>query len=223
MTLLGIDTSGKTASAAIVTDGSVKAQVGVYTRLTHSQVILPMVKNLLEVSETELSDVDGICVANGPGSYTGLRIGISAVKGICFAQNKKCIGISTLESLANNLYGLDTYVCAVMEARQSLVYAAVFKSSEKKVERIADDEIIEKAALFEKLKDMDQKIMLVGDGASKFAADFVCENIHSAPPQLLLQKAESICFAAMNYELYGAEKLDASYLQPTQAEKLRKE
>ncbi|MDE6745485.1 MAG: tRNA (adenosine(37)-N6)-threonylcarbamoyltransferase complex dimerization subunit type 1 TsaB, partial [Oscillospiraceae bacterium] len=101
MILLGIDTSGKTASVAVCTETSVLAQTTVYTKLTHSQVILPICNDVLKSAGTELSDVDVIAAAAGPGSYTGLRIGIAAVQAMCFALDKHCIGISTLEALAH--------------------------------------------------------------------------------------------------------------------------
>ena len=125
MTLLGIDTSGKTASAAVCTESAVLAQTTVYTSLTHSQVILPICRDVVKSAGLELSDMDGIAVSAGPGSYTGLRIGISSVKAICFALNKPCIGISTLESLANNVSLHRGIICAVMAARLELVYCAV--------------------------------------------------------------------------------------------------
>ena len=142
MTLLGIDTSGKTASVALCTEDKVLAQTTVYTSLTHSQVILPLCNDVLKNAGVELSDVDGIAVAMGPGSYTGLRIGISAVKAICFAQNKPCIGISTLEGLANNVSLHKGKICAVMTARLDLVYCALFESDGCKVKRLTNDEIL---------------------------------------------------------------------------------
>lgn len=122
--VIGIDTSGKTASCALCTEDAVLAQNTFVTKLTHSQVILPMVKKMLEDSGKKLEEIDGFAAVSGPGSYTGLRIGISAVKGICFALDKPCAGVSALESLAYNFSGTDTVICSVMHARQNLVYSA---------------------------------------------------------------------------------------------------
>ena len=105
MNLLGIDTSGNIASVAVCNENTVIAQTTVMTRLTHSQIILPLCKDVLEKAEMTLDDIDRIAVAVGPGSYTGLRIGISAVKGMCFGAEKECVGISTLEGLAFNMSG----------------------------------------------------------------------------------------------------------------------
>ena len=215
MTLLGIDTSGKTASVAFCTEDKVLAQTTVYTSLTHSQVILPICKDVLKNAGVELSDVDGIAVAMGPGSYTGLRIGISAVKAMCFAQNKPCIGISTLEGLANNVSLHKGIICAVMAARLDLVYCALFEASECKVKRLTNDEILPIDDLKQKLAEYDGTIAVVGDAADKLEG----ENFIIAPPHLRLQLATGLCAAAFGKEMSTPDKLDAAYLQITKAEK----
>lgn len=215
MTLLGIDTSGKTASVAVCTENSVLAQTTVYTTLTHSQVILPICKEVLKNAGMELSEIDGIAAAMGPGSYTGLRIGIAAVKAMCFALNKPCIGISTLESLANNVSLHRGIICAVMAARLDLVYCAVFSSDGKKIERITEDGIMSIDELKAQLEAMDGDIAVVGDAAEKLEG----ERFITAPPHLKLQLASSLCAAAFEKELYAPDKLKAAYLQITKAEK----
>ena len=215
LTLLGIDTSGKTASVALCTEDKVLAQTTVYTSLTHSQVILPICNDVLKNAGVDLADVDGIAVAMGPGSYTGLRIGISAVKAICFAQNKPCIGISTLEGLANNVSLHKGIICAVMAARLDLVYCAVFESDSCKVIRLTNDEILPLEELKAKLEQYSGTIAVVGDAADKFEGGrFII-----APPHLKLQLATGLCSAAFDKELGTPDKLDAAYLQITKAEK----
>ena len=141
--ILGIDTSGKTASVAITENDIILGQTTIYTEKTHSQVILPLCKKLLEDCGTELKDIDGFAVSVGPGSYTGLRIGISAVKAMAFALDKKCYGISTLESLAYNAKGFVGYIIPVMKARANLVYNAVFKCNDiGETKRTKEDRII---------------------------------------------------------------------------------
>ncbi|MGN0675579.1 MAG: tRNA (adenosine(37)-N6)-threonylcarbamoyltransferase complex dimerization subunit type 1 TsaB [Oscillospiraceae bacterium] len=215
LTLLGIDTSGKTASVAVCTENSVLAQTTVYTTLTHSQVILPICKEVLKNAGMELSEIDGIAAAMGPGSYTGLRIGIAAVKAMCFALNKPCIGISTLESLANNVSLHRGIICAVMAARLDLVYCAVFRSDGKKSERITEDKIMSLEELKAQLEAMDGDIAVVGDAAEKLEG----ERFITAPPHLKLQLASSLCAAAFGKELYAPDRLEAAYLQITKAEK----
>lgn len=215
MTLLGIDTSGKTASVAVCTETAVLAQTSVYTKLTHSQVILPICRETLKSAGMELSDVDGIAAAAGPGSYTGLRIGIAAVKAMCFALDKPCIGISTLEALAQNVSLHKGIICSIMAARQNLVYAAVFRSDGRKISRITEDSIIPVEELERLLGETDGDIAVVGDGSDRLTG----ERYLQAPPHLRLQLASGLCEAAFGKEMYPPDKLEAAYLEITKAEK----
>ena len=217
--LLGIDTSGKTASVAVCTEDSVLAQTTVYTKLTHSQVILPICREVLKNAGMELSEIDGIAAAAGPGSYTGLRIGISAVKAMCFALGKPCVGISTLESLAHNVSLHKGIICAVMAARLDLVYCAVFRSDGKRVERVTGDEILSLDELSSRLKAMEGNAVIVGDASGMLAEKLPEERFLIATPHLRLQLASSLCSAAFGKKLYSPDELEAAYLQITKAEK----
>ena len=219
MLLLGIDTSGKTASAAVCTENSVLAQTTVYTKLTHSQVILPICKDVLKSAGLTLSDVDAIAAAAGPGSYTGLRIGIAAVKAMCFALDKPCIGISTLEALAYNVSLHKGIICAVMAARLDLVYCAVFRSDGRSIARLSEDEILPIDELIKRLEAFNEDVVTVGDAAEKLAG----EKFMTAPPHLKLQLASSLCAAGFTKEPYSPDRLEAAYMEITKAEKdLRK-
>ena len=142
MKLLAIDTSGKTASAA-VTDGSlVLAEKNVYTTLTHSQIILPMVQEVMNDSGVTFDGLDGIVCAKGPGSYTGLRIGIAAVKGMLMGHEKLlCAGISTLEALAVNCLAYRGRIIPVMAARKGIIYMGVYQSDGEKLTCIIPDKV----------------------------------------------------------------------------------
>jgi len=218
--LLGIDTSGKVASVAVCDENTVIAQTTVVTKLTHSQIILPLCKEVLRLAETDLADIDRIAVADGPGSYTGLRIGISTVKGMAFALGTECVGVSTLEALAHNLAGYDGTICAVMSARQSLVYAAEFRSDKNGITRLTDDRIIEGEELAALL---DGDIIFVGDYASEFVKKYGRDGFTVAPPHLRLQLASGVCSAAMKKAPQKPEEINARYLQPTKAEKDKQE
>ena len=215
MLLLGIDTSGKTASVAACTENSVLAQTTVYTKLTHSQVILPICKDVLKSAGLTLSDVDVIAAAAGPGSYTGLRIGIAAVKAMCFALDKPCIGISTLESLAYNVPLHKGIICAVMAARLNLVYCSVFRSDGRSITRLSEDEILPIDELIERLEAFNEDVVTVGDAAEKLAG----ESFMTAPPHLKLQLASSLCAAGFTKEPYSPDRLEAAYMEITKAEK----
>ncbi len=221
MTVLGIDTSGKIASVAVSVSASadseekVLSQTTVYTKLTHSQVILPICRDVLKNAGLELSDVDGIAVSAGPGSYTGLRIGIAAVKAMCFALDKPCVGISTLESLAYNVLLHKGIICAVMAARLDLVYCGIFRSDGKSLERLAPDRIVSIDDLKRELEAFEGEIVTVGDNAEILTGDrFII-----APAPLRLQLGTSLCTAAFGKELYSPHRLEAAYLEITKAEK----
>ena len=166
--LLGIDTSGKTASVAVCDEENVLAQTSVLTRLTHSQVIMPLCNDVLRNAGIPLSAVDAIVVSNGPGSYTGLRIGVSAVKAMCYATKKKCLGVSTLESLAYNMRSFHGVICPVMKARLNLMYTAFFTSYQNDISRIFDDTILSVEDIVSRIKAYHGDIILVGDGAQEF-------------------------------------------------------
>ncbi len=216
LNLLGIDTSGNIASVAVCNENTVIAQTTVMTRLTHSQIILPLCKDVLMKAEMTIDDIDRIAVAAGPGSYTGLRIGISAVKGICFGAGKECVGVSTLMGLAFNMAGTGKKICAVMSARQNLVYTAFFEDNNGVVTRLSDDRIITLEQLYEEIS---EGTVITGDYAKEFTEKFPDKKLILAPPHLRYQLASSLCYAGMNMPPVTADELDASYLQPTKAEK----
>lgn len=220
--LLGIDTSGKTASVAVCDEENVLAQTSVLTRLTHSQVIMPLCSDVLRNAGISLNNVDAMVVSSGPGSYTGLRIGVSAVKAMSFAMKKKCLGVSTLESLAYNMRGFHGVVCTVMKARLNLMYTAFFTSHMNVITRIFDDTILTEEDIISRIKSYHGDIVLVGDAAAElYSKDGLSEleNVNLAPPHLRLQLASSLCYASFDKQFGTAEMLNAEYLQVTKAEK----
>lgn len=215
---IGIETSGKTASAAAVENGAVLGQISVTTDKTHSQVILPMVKKLLADCGKDISEADRFAVGAGPGSYTGIRIGVAAVKAMAFALGAECCGISTLEGLAYN-FPADGIICPVMKARQNLVYSAVFRFENGIAQRLLQDSIIEMSELNGILSKHGETVMLTGDAAESFAVGFKNEQYRISPPHLRNQSGVGVCAAAEAHEFYSPEKLEASYLQLVKAEK----
>lgn len=221
MLLLGIDTSGKTASAAIFdTDTEIMlAEKTLYTQKTHSQVIMPIVKDLLTQTGKAMEDVGLIAVANGPGSYTGLRIGVAAVKAMCFALNCKCVGVSTLEALAYSNIAYKGTICAVMKARGELVYTCTYKSNGYELEALCGESIIPRDELAQFLAFNGTEVLLCGDGAADFFTDYRSPMFTIAPPMGRLQNACGTCLAAMSKEPVSADELEVSYLQKVKAEK----
>ena len=225
--VLGVDTSGKIASLAVADKDRVLANVTVMTELTHSQVLLPLLKKLLADANITLKDIDVIAVANGPGSYTGLRIGISAVKGLCFKDNKKCAGISTLKSLAMNVCSGERgekMVFSVMRARPDVSYFGAYRLIGNKIECVNSDTVCQNIDILKFRQDNDfGDIILVGDNAKeiKYSLFKDDESVALAPIGKRLQNASSLCMIALNDDSLfdDASKLNASYLQITKAEK----
>ena len=187
MRILGIDTSGKVAAAALYDSeaGCLLAQQSVYTKRTHSQVILPLAERLLADTGLQWQDVDGFAVAKGPGSYTGLRIGIAAVKAMAYALQIPCVGISTLEGLAWQNLSWQGVICSVMTARQALVYAGLYRSDGTTVTALRPDGMQPVAELSEQLSALGEPVLLVGDAVEEIpAAAF----LHAASPATKLQK-----------------------------------
>lgn len=224
MRILGIDTSGTVAAAAIYDSDSdvLLAQQLVYTKRTHSQVILPLVERLLDDTGLSLCDIDKIAVAAGPGSYTGLRIGIAAVKAMAFAQSKPCCGISTLKALSfqAHLAG-EGVVCAVMKARKGLVYAGLYYfDNDNSCTALMEDALMPEEELLAKLSEY-ESIMLTGDAAADFFAEYAPKNALLAPAEVRLQNGAGLCKSAVSCENEKPCQLEARYLQLVKAEKDR--
>lgn len=219
--ILGIDTSGKTASAALFDTETevILAQASLYTQKTHSQVIMPMVKEIISQTGKKLSDVGAIAAANGPGSYTGLRIGVAAVKALAFGLDIKCCGVSTLEGLACCNIAFKGAICAVMKARGELVYTCSYKSDGYAIEKICEEGLISRDELAEFLALRGEEVLLCGDGAADFFTDYRSPMFTIAPPQGRLQNAYGICLAAASKSFIEPDDLEVSYLQKVKAEK----
>ena len=166
MKILALDSSAVSASAAVLDDDKVLGEFFINTKQTHSQTLMPMVQQVLIQTKTSLEEMDLFAVSAGPGSFTGVRIGVACVKGMAFAQNKPCIGVSTLEAMAYPLSMLNGIICAVMDARCQQVYHALFRVNGIEVERICDDCAVAISDLAESLQQYsNETIYLVGDGA----------------------------------------------------------
>ena len=223
MKILAIDTSAVTASAAVVEDGALVAATELRSKMTHSQTILPMVEDMLKNAALSLKDIDVAAVNVGPGSFTGVRIGVAAVKGFCFADDIPCVAVSTLESMAYNFIGLSQpqIVCAVMDARCAQVYTALFEVGET-VTRLSPDEAISIEALGGRLQEIGKAVMLVGDGAKVCYAALkeVVDCLYIAPDHLRYQNAVGVAAAAYRSEQRcEADALQPVYLRLPQAER----
>ncbi len=226
MKILAIDSSAVSASAAIVEDEKIIGRAFLNVGLTHSQTLMPMVDSILKLSGTDVGSIDAFAVTNGPGSFTGVRIGVATIKGLAAAENKPCAGISTLEAMAYNFIDRDCIVCSVMDARCSQVYTAFFKCGNKKVTRLTPDSAKPIAELEKEIKNLNNSVIFVGDGAE------MCYNMLKAVCKaelsclnLRYQDAVGVALAAFSHNggFVSPDKLGVEYLRMPQAEReLRK-
>lgn len=225
MKILAVDTSATAASVAVAEENKLIGEFSINTALTHSQTLMPMVDELLKNTGLSVNNIDAVAVNAGPGSFTGVRIGVAAVKGIAFPKNLPCVSVSTLESMAYNMLGNDCIVCSVMDARCSQVYNALFRVKGCTVTRVTDDRALSLTDLKNELRNINEKVVLVGDGAvlcSKFLGEEL-ENIMLAPFNNRIQTASSVAYAAFekinNGETVKADELMPVYLRLPQAQR----
>ena len=215
MKILAVDTTAKAASVCLAGEGKIIGTFFIDTALTHSRTLMPMLEALLSNTETKADELSAIAVNAGPGSFTGVRIGVAAVKGLAFAHNLPCVSVSTLESMAYNCSGGDCVVCAVMDARCSQVYNALFRVNGCKIERLCDDRALALTDLREELLRLDGKIILVGDGAS-VSYDYLKNDVPDltiAPANNRIQTAQSTAMAAFE-KINRGETLTPAELMP---------
>ena len=230
MRILGIECTASPVSCAVFEDGRIKAEYFLNLKTTHSQTLLPMVESVLKLSGIGIGDIDVIAATAGPGSFTGVRIGISAVKGLAFAQNTPCVPVSTLEAMAYGLTGCDGIVCACMDARCNQVYNAIFEVKDGVVSRFCFDRALMIEELYAELekiyeKNREKTIFIVGDGADLFYNSIKDRDVPVclAPEHLKWQRASGVCMAALskaqNGETVCPEELLPVYLRLPQAER----
>lgn len=210
--ILAVDTSGRTASCAVAADGVLLGYRMLYTQRAHSQILLPMAKELLAETGHTVQDVDVFAAANGPGSYTGLRIGIAAMQALGFAGGKKCAGISSLEGLAWNLCGRSGILCACIAARKNLCYCAFFESDGATVRRLTEDAVLPAEEIAAQIAAYQTPVMVIGDGIA-ILREYAPAEYFTAPMHLCNQSACGIAMAAMHSEAVSPDELTVSYLQ----------
>ncbi len=225
MKILALESSAIVASVALTDGETPLAEYTLNRGNTHSESLLPMVESVLEKSGVSVRDVELFAVSAGPGSFTGVRIGVATLKGLAFGQNKPCVGVSALEALAENLSGFPgILVCPVMNARRNQFYTALFRNGDGGQERLLPDSALSAEELDEILKQYNEPVRLVGDGYD-LAKRLLTVQTAETPPRLRLQSACSV--AAVAKRLADAGKIcdDKTiapvYLRPCQAERER--
>lgn len=229
MRILALETSAKAVSAAVTEDGRLLALGSQDTGLTHSRTLMPIVEHIIKNADLTLADMDAIAVAVGPGSFTGIRIGVSAAKGLAFAASIPAVGVSTLASMARNVALMDGLVVCAMDARRNQIYNALFEAKNGELTRLTPDRAIGLEDLAEELRGDLRPKTVVGDGGRLCAEALTAAGVacRLAPPHLVMQSAATVALeaeeAAQNGGLISAQELLPVYLRPPQAERLRRE
>lgn len=232
MKILAVDSSGLVASVAYLEDGVIKGVNSINYQKTHSQTLLPMLDELVKNLNIDLKSIDCIAVANGPGSFTGLRIGVATVKGLGLSINKPLVGVSTLEALALNFVGVSGVVCPIMDARRNQVYTAAYKYKENLPETdvIIEPTSLETDELCAKLNEIGEAVYFTGDGVPVYK-DFIEKNL-KVPFYFPIasngyQNAASVAVLGEYYAnknmAVNASELSPVYLRKPQAEREREE
>jgi len=229
--ILAFETSAKAASVALYDGKSLLAESYQNTGMTHSQTLMVMAEDALKQCGKRAQDVTAVAVAEGPGSFTGVRIGVAAAKGFAWGREIPCYGISTLEAMAETLGIYQGYVCPVMDARRAQVYNALFYVNHGKITRIAPDRAISLSELGAELKNLPEPVFLVGDG-SNLCYNTLLKGIPGLvlpPEHRMHQRAVGVALLAARRAAEGAvpggAELIPNYLRLSQAEreKLEKE
>lgn len=220
MLVLGIESSAGPASAAVVRDGRLLGEFFVNTKQTHSQTLLPMVEALLNSLSISCGDLDRIAVANGPGSFTGVRIGVACVKGIAFPFELPCCGVSTLEAIAYGSVSCEgNILCSAMDARCGQVYNALFQADGGRLKRLTEDRAISIHELGRECRGYGERLLLLGDGAMLCHQEFASWGAKLAPEGIRFQRAASVALLGEERPAVSAEELLPSYLRIPQAER----
>ncbi|MDF2944708.1 MAG: hypothetical protein K0S01_3566 [Herbinix sp.] len=226
MKLLALDSSGLVASVAVVTEETMLAEYTVNYKKTHSQTLLPMLQEIVKMVDMDISEVDAIAVAAGPGSFTGLRIGSATAKGLGLALNKPIIAVPTLDGLAYNLFGTDKLICPLMDARRNQVYTGLYDFIGNEFRIVRKQMAVTIEEIVEEINQLGRDVIFLGDGTAVYK-EIIEEktkvNFEFAPIHLNRQRAGAI--GALGIHLYKnnqmetAEKHEPVYLRLSQAER----
>ncbi len=230
MKVLGLDSSGIVASVAIVEEDLLLAEYTVNYKKTHSQTLLPMLDEIVKMTELELEELDAIAVAAGPGSFTGLRIGSATAKGLGLALNKPLAAVPTVEAMAYNLYDAKGLICPIMDARRNQVYTGVYCFRKHELVTLKDQMAVSIQELLDILNEFGESVILLGDGVPVFK-ETIKEKLRVpftfAPAHVNKQRAAAVAALGMLYvregKVQSAAEHAPDYLRVSQAERERAE
>ena len=222
MILFCLDTSGPVAGAALIEDGAVRYEAMAVNAFTHSQSILPMAEEAYRRTGLNIAQTDYFAVTVGPGSFTGVRIGVSTVKGLAHAANKPCIAVDALEAMAAGVQPFSGVICPIQDARAGQVYGAAFRG--ETLERLLNDEPIKLEDYLEKAASLGEKMLFLGDGTPVHREEIASrmgERALFAPPHLAFLRPAAAAYLAWSRrdQAMDYRKLSPLYLRPPQAER----
>jgi tRNA threonylcarbamoyladenosine biosynthesis protein TsaB len=226
MKILAIKSSAITASTAIVDEENVIAEYTINHKKTHSQTLLPMIDEICAMTETEVDDIDAIAVSVGPGSFTGLRIGVATAKGIALSKDKSMIAVPTLEGLAYNLVGTSKVIVPIMDAKRKHVYSGIYTFENGQFKELRKTNLIAIEDLAKELNDNYEDVVFLGDGI-EVARDYFKENLKINYTEASIvnrkHKASSVALRALDLakegKLESGDNISPDYLRPSQAER----
>lgn len=226
MKLLAIDSSGLVASVGIVSESELIAEYTINYKKTHSQTLLPMIDTMVSMIDMDINEIDGIVVAAGPGSFTGLRIGASTAKGLGLALNKPIISVPTVDALGFNLYKTTDIICPIMDARRNQVYTGLYEFVSEEYVTIAPQMAVEITDIADAVNKLGKSVIFLGDGVEVYKSkleELLTVPYSFAPNHLLKQRAGALGTLGMLYYKQGktvsADEFEPIYLRLSQAER----
>ncbi|MGL5754197.1 MAG: tRNA (adenosine(37)-N6)-threonylcarbamoyltransferase complex dimerization subunit type 1 TsaB [Paraclostridium sp.] len=224
MKILGIDTSTQAASVCIIEDEKLICEYTINSKRTHSQKLMLMIESMIKESDLSIKDIDAIAICIGPGSFTGLRIGMATAKAISHVRNLPIISVNSLESLAFNMNLCDKTICSIIDAQRNQVYTGKYKFENNEFKTVEDVNVIAVDELIEELSSKDEEFILVGEATSLYI-DKLSEvkNISIASASNNVNKASSLCVLGImkyekNIDIHNCHSINPMYIRKSQAE-----
>ena len=225
MNVLAIDTSGPVCGVCILSDHAVRYEAAALNKLTHSTNLMPMVDTAFAAAGMTLADMDRIAVVTGPGSFTGVRIGVSTAKALAHGAGKPCVAVDALEAMAAGISGFDGVVCPIQDARAGQVYGAAFRAGMPPV-RLMDDIPLKLEEYVEAIRAFGERFLFLGDGMpvhrARLAALLGDAAVFAAPQHAFLRPAAAAALGALAHEELDYRALMPMYLRAPSAERCKK-
>ena len=224
MKILGIDTSTMAANVAVLEDDKLICEYTINTKKTHSQKLMPMIENMLKLSDLDIKEIDAIAICVGPGSFTGLRIGMATAKAMAHVNNIPLIGVNSLEILGANMDLCNRNICSILDAQRNQVYMNKYILKDDKITELEEISIKPIDELLEEISSSNEDWVLVGEAVYKYKEKIEeISNITIPSPANNITKASTLCFVARdkmlaNDQVYNCYNINPTYIRKSQAE-----